>query len=61
MENINEFYRRIDKILEDSKKDLYMTDETIAFILVNKSFDYYYRSLAKCAVCKFRTDYAKEV
>jgi len=51
MENVNEFYNWLNKMLDDAKKELNMTDETIAYILLSKGTAYYFRTIEKCGRC----------
>ena len=45
IENVVEFQCWLDKMLEDAKKKLNMTDGTIAWILLREGTAYYFKTL----------------
>jgi hypothetical protein len=47
MEDVDEFYHWLNRMIEDSKEKLGMTEETIAFILSEQAALRYYRILAQ--------------
>lgn len=47
MEKIDEFHQWIDKMLRDAKKELKVSDITIAFILMGVASDYYIKAKVK--------------
>lgn len=47
MEQIDEFQKWMEQMLSDAKKKLGMSDETLAFLLMEKALDYYARSMAR--------------
>jgi hypothetical protein len=55
VENIGEFDKRLDKVIEDGRKELGMTDETIAYVLLNEGMKHYFKTLSKCLTCEGKT------
>jgi len=49
IEDIVEFERWLDQMLQDAKGKLNMTDETIAWILLQEGTAYYFKTLNKNA------------
>jgi len=47
MENVDEFEKWLARVIKDSKEVLFMTDTTIAYILLREGTNYYFRSLGK--------------
>lgn len=52
MEDVKEFRRRLEKLLKDAGKRLALSDETIAYILLQQGTAYYFKTLGKCGRCR---------
>ena len=56
IEDVVEFEKWLDKMLEDAKAKLNMTDETIAWILLKEGTAYYFKTLGKYNINQARTE-----
>ncbi len=47
MENVDEFEKQFQKLLQDAKDKLEMTDETLTYILLREGTAYYLRTICR--------------
>ena len=54
MEHIHEFEKALSNLLIDAKKNMNMTDDTLAWILLREGTAHYFRTLEKCGRCPLK-------
>ena len=59
MENMAEFEKRLANLLTQAEAQLGMTNENLAFILLQWGTSYYFKTLEKCERCRLTHQDAK--